>query len=231
VIRCSSFLIEVIYQSESIIAVSKPAGMIVHRGWGLDNETVADVVRDQITGCPVHAIHRLDRGTSGVLLFAKNAETARHLQSEMDNGHFHKTYIALVRGPMQEDCVVDHPVPKEKSKSSKRVPACTKFTVLSHKDRWTLVLAEPITGRLHQIRRHLKHLSHPIIGDVRYGKGEINRFFQSEYGLTRMSLHACQVEVPDLEGRILTLSAKMPDDLIHPLSKLGIEIPERFCNF
>lgn len=205
--------------------------MIVHRGWGLDNETVADIVRDQITGCPVHAIHRLDRGTSGVLLFAKNAETARHLQSQIDNGQFYKTYLALVRGPMRQDCIVDHPVPKEKSKSSKRVPASTKFTVLSHKDRWSLVRAEPITGRLHQIRRHLKHLSHPIIGDVRYGKGEINRFFQSEYGLMRMALHACQVEVSDLDGRMLTIRAKMPDDLLHPLSRLGIEIPARFRDF
>ena len=221
-------MIEVIYKSDSLIAVSKPAGMIVHRGWGLDTETVADVVRDQFTGCPVHAIHRLDRGTSGVLLFALNAETAKHVQSEMEHNRFHKTYIALVRGPMRADCVLDHPVPKDKDKSSKRVPARTKFTVLAHKDRWSLVQAEPETGRLHQIRRHLKHLSHPIIGDVRYGKGAINRFFVSEYGLSRMALHAIQLEFAAIEGFTIKIRAVLPPDLIVPLQKLGIEIPEAY---
>lgn len=200
----------------------------MHRGWGLDAETVADAVRDQIAMAPVFAIHRLDRGTSGVLLFARNAETARHFQTEMEQNRFSKTYLALVRGPMREDCIVDHPVPKEKSKKSKRVPACTKFTVLSHKDRWSLVLAEPQSGRLHQIRRHLKHLSHPIIGDVRYGKGEINRFFQQEYGLTRMALHAFQLEILAPDGRLITLRAQLPADLAMPLESLGIEIPGQF---
>jgi tRNA pseudouridine65 synthase len=221
-------VIEVIFQSESMIAVAKPAGMIVHRGWGLDSETVSDIVRDRITGSPVFAIHRLDRGTSGVLLFAKNAETARHLQLEMEKNRFRKQYLALVRGPMRQDCFVDHPVPKEKSKKSKRVPACTRFTVLSHKDRWSLVLAEPQTGRLHQIRRHLKHLSHPIIGDVRYGKGEINRYFQNEYGLLRMALHAFQIIVADSEGTVLTLKAQLPPDLLLPLNRIGIDIPQQF---
>lgn len=223
-------VIDVIYRSETLLAVTKPSGMIVHRGWGQDSETVADIVRDQITGCPVHAIHRLDRGTSGVLLFALNPDTARHIQDEMENNRFHKTYIALVRGPMREDCIVDHPVPKEKSKSSKRVPACTKFSILSHKDRWSLVQAEPVTGRLHQIRRHLKHLSHPIIGDVRYGKGEINRFFLNEYGLERMALHASQLELIDESGNELVLRSNLPEDLMRPLEKLGIEIPRRFSS-
>ena len=221
-------MIEVIYQSDTLVAVTKPAGWIVHRGWGQDSQTVADFVRDQITGCPVHAIHRLDRGTSGVLLFALNSDTARYIQGEMENNRFNKAYLALVRGPMREDCVVDHPVPKEKSKSSKRVTAITRFSVLSHKDRWSLVLAEPQTGRLHQIRRHLKHLSHPIIGDVRYGKGEINRYFLSEFGLNRMALHAYQFEFADLEGKTVTLRSKLPSDLLDPLARLGIALPLQF---
>ncbi len=217
-------LIEVIYEDDYLIAVSKPAGMIVHRGWGLDSETVSDIVRDQITHAQVHAIHRLDRGTSGVLLFAKNAETARFIQEEIEAQRFQKKYIALVRGPMREDQLVDHPVPKEKSKKSKRVPAVTKFSVLAHKDRWSLVLAEPVTGRLHQIRRHLKHISHPIIGDVRYGKGEINRFFKDEYGLERMALHAIQLDVKHPNGALLTLRASLPEDLLEPLNKLGMDL-------
>ena len=217
--------IELIYEDDFLIAVSKPAGMIVHRGWGLDSETVSDMVRDQITHAPVHAIHRLDRGTSGVLLFAKNSETARFVQEEIEAHRFQKKYIALVRGPMREDQLVDHPVPKEKSKKSKRVAAITKFTALGHKDRWSLVLAEPVTGRLHQIRRHLKHISHPIIGDVRYGKGEINRFFKAEYGLDRMALHAIQLDVKHPNGETLILRSPLPIDLMRPLIRLGMTIP------
>lgn len=216
--------IETIYEDEYLIAVCKPAGMIVHRGWGQDTETVSDIVRDEIVKAPIHAIHRLDRSTSGVLLFAKNAETARFIQEEMEQQQFHKKYIALVRGPMREDQLVDHPLPKEKSKKSKRVPAITKFTVLGHKDRWTLVLAEPITGRLHQIRRHLKHISHPIVGDVRYGKGEINRFFKEHYGLERMALHAFQLEVRHPSGKNLALLAALPLDLLEPLEKLDLNL-------
>lgn len=220
---------EIIYQDQNLIAVVKPSGMIVHRGWGQDARTVSDMIRDQITGAQVHAVHRLDRGTSGVLLFALNPESARFMQEQMQGSGFSKTYLALVRGPMLEDCYVDNPVPKDKSKKGIRLDARTRFRVLSHKDRWSLVLAEPITGRLHQIRRHLKHLSHPIVGDVRYGKGEINRLFRLDYGLERMALHAARLEirVPNSDRKLL-LAAKLPADLLGPLNKLGIQIPGEF---
>jgi|AGTN01.1.fsa_nt_gi Pseudouridylate synthases, 23S RNA-specific len=216
----SKVSIDVLYRSDSLIAVAKPAGMLVHRGWAQDDVTVADIVRDDVVGAPVHAIHRLDRGTSGVLLFALDPETAKNVQEMLpDPSRFQKEYIALVRGPMMEPCVLDYAIPKKPGGA--RVDALTEFTPLLHKDRWTLVEARPRTGRLHQIRRHLKHLSHPIIGDVLYGKGPINRFFRETYGLTRMALHAKKVVLTLPVGRV-EIEAPMPDDLRQPLERLGI---------
>lgn len=216
----SKMSIDVLYRSDTLIAVAKPAGMLVHRGWAQDDVTVADIVRDDVVGAQVHAIHRLDRGTSGVLLFALDPETAKNLQEMLpDPARFQKEYIALVRGPMRQPCVLDYAIPKKPGGA--RVDALTEFTPLLHKDRWTLVEARPRTGRLHQIRRHLKHLSHPIIGDVLYGKGPINRFFRETYGLTRMALHAKKVVLTLPEGRV-EIEAPMPDDLRQPLESLGI---------
>ncbi len=214
--------LDVLYRDEFLIAVGKPSGMIVHRGWDNDPITASDIVRDDIIKAPVFAAHRLDRGTSGVLLYALDAETARILQKQMEAGQFRKRYIALVRGPMKEGCILDHAIPKEKHHV--RVPAVTEFIPLAHKDRWSLVEARPITGRLHQIRRHLKHLSHPIVGDVRYGKGDVNRYFRENYDLNRMALHAIELSIIHPKtAEHLNISAPIPKDLTEPLGKLGIE--------
>lgn len=194
--------------------------MIVHRGWDKDPVTVADILRDDIVKTKVFAAHRLDRGTSGVLLFALNADAARDLQKQIEAGEVKKRYVALVRGPMKEGCLLDYPIAKDKE--SERVPAVTEFIPLAHKDRWSLVEARPRTGRLHQIRKHLKHLNHPIIGDVLYGKGEINRFFRETYNLNRMALHALAVTLKNGYDEIITIQAPIPEDLAEPLDKLGI---------
>lgn len=214
--------LQILYQDDRLLVVSKPAGLIVHRGLAYDDETVADIVRDRIIGAPVHAVHRLDRGTSGILLFALDSETARQLQVEFQENRVIKRYLALVRGPMRERRVVDHPVPKRKN--CEKVPAQTEFVPLAQKDRWTLVEALPQTGRMHQIRRHAKHLSHPIIGDVKYGKGDINRFFREQYGLTRMALHSWRLHIRLANGNLLNLEAAIPDDLRLPLEKLGMDL-------
>jgi tRNA pseudouridine65 synthase len=212
--------VTVLYRDQRLIAVSKPSGMIVHRGWGLDAMTVADIVRDQFVGSPIHAIHRLDRGTSGVLLFALDPDAARLVQAEFEAGRVVKRYLALVRGPMVESCVLDHPVPQRDG--GERVAALTEFRPLAHSDRWSLVEARPRTGRLHQIRRHLKHLSHHVVGDVRYGKGDVNRFFRDNYDLSRLALHAFTMELKCPDGNRLLLQADVPPDLSVALEKLGV---------
>jgi len=214
--------VEVVYRDEHLIVVNKPSGMIIHRGWDNDPVTVADIVRDKIAGIPVHAVHRLDRGTSGLIIFATSAQIAAFVQSQFTSGAIEKLYICLVRGPMKEASVVDHAIPNGKDKE--RVPAVTGFRPLAHKDRWSLVEASPRTGRMHQVRRHLKHISHPIVGDVRYGKGEINRFFKEEYGLCRLALHCLSLSFLHPNGDKLTLQAGLPPDLTEPLARLGISL-------
>lgn len=208
------------YRDDRLLAVVKPAGMIVHRGFDNDPVTVADVVRDRLVGAPVHAVHRLDRGTSGVVLFGLDPETARRMQAGFEGGTIAKRYLALVRGPMTAACTVDNPVPRVKD--GPRVPAVTDVEPLAHVDRWTLVEAHPRTGRLHQIRRHLKHISHPIVGDVRYGKGDINRLFRETYGLHRLALHAWAMTVPHPDGGEVYLQAPLPADLAEPWERLGV---------
>lgn len=218
----SAHFLEVIYRDDKLLVVNKPSGMLVHRGLDKDKVTVSDIVRDELVHKPVHALHRLDRGTSGVLLYALDAETARVVHAEIEAPSTFKRYVALVRGPMLEGCVVDRPVPSRNG--DRRVDAVTEFVPLAHKDRWTLVEARPRTGRLHQIRRHLKHLSHPVVGDVRYGKGDINRLFRQEYGLNRLALHALELNIVSDE-QPLKFRANLSVDLGEPLRLLGI-MPE-----
>lgn len=210
--------LQIIYKDDDFIAVNKPSGMIVHRGWDNDPVTVADIVRDSIVHAPVFAVHRLDRGTSGVLIFALRPEIARYFQEQI--GHMKKRYLTLVRGPMRRGCQLDHPIPNKKD--GPRVDAITEFQPIAHKDRWTLVDAVPLTGRLHQIRRHLKHLSHPVVGDVRYGKGDVNRFFRDNYKLSRIVLHCYQIELISPCGQALILNASVPEDLSEPFIRIGL---------
>ncbi|MBX9666989.1 MAG: hypothetical protein K2X93_05185 [Candidatus Obscuribacterales bacterium] len=210
--------LEIVYKDSDFIAVNKPSGMIVHRGWDNDPITVADIVRDSIIEAPVFAVHRLDRGTSGVLLFALRSEVARYFQNQMAD--MKKRYLTLVRGPMKAGFRLDHPIPNKKD--GPRVDAVTEFNPIAHHGRWTLVDAVPVTGRLHQIRRHLKHLSHPVVGDVRYGKGDVNRLFRDRFDLNRLALHCYQIELIAPCGEALVLNASLPDDLVVPFIRMGL---------
>lgn len=213
-------MVHVIYRDEFIVAVNKPTGMIVHRGYDRDPVTVADIVRDDIIGAPVHALHRLDRGTSGVLVFALDSETARFLQEKLHERSVKKRYLTVVRGPMKEGCVLDHAIPNKKD--GDRVDAVSEFRPLSHAGRWSLVEAIPLTGRLHQIRRHLKHLSHHVVGDVRYGKGDVNRFFRDNHAFKRLALHCFELILPLPNGSTVALSAPVPEEFTNLLIRMGL---------
>jgi tRNA pseudouridine65 synthase len=219
--------LSVLYRDQRMIVVDKPSGMLVHRGWGDDPVTAADIIRDEIVHRQIFGVHRLDRGTSGTLVFALDSEMARHIQQELQNGRVEKRYVALARGPMLEACTLDHPI--RMKETGRRVEAITEFEPLMQAGRWTLVEARPLTGRLHQIRRHLKHLNHPIVGDVRWGKGEINRMFRQEHGLHRMALHCYFLKVPYPDGTSVAIESPLPDDLTEPFRSLGMwPLPERF---
>jgi tRNA pseudouridine65 synthase len=211
-----------LHRDDRLIAMAKPSGLAVHRGASRDRVVALTLARDQV-GRHVYPVHRLDRATSGVLLFALDPEAARALQEQLEAGTVHKRYLALVRGIAPEEGVIDHPIPRDED--GPRVPAVTAFRRLDTFERYSLVEAVPRTGRRHQIRRHLKHISHPLIGDVLYGKGEHNRLFRDRFGLHRLALHALEITFahPD-DGRPLCIAAPVPEDLAGPLRAMGLEV-------
>ena len=216
----------VLYRDEQLIAIHKPSGLLVHRTVLDRHETrfAVQILRDQI-GQHVHPVHRLDRGTSGVLLFALDREIGRELSQQFETQQIDKTYLAVVRGHPDEAGIIDHPLSRQFDAYEFRTPdtageaqqALTRYRRLAITElpyrvdrypssRYALLELKPETGRRHQLRRHLKHLAHPIIGDATYGKGRHNRLFQELFGCQRMLL-AC------LEMRI-----------IHPRSKQSLVI-------
>lgn len=215
-------VVPILYRDDSLVAVAKPSGMAVHRGLSQERIVLLTVVRDQI-GRHVYPVHRLDRSTSGVVVFALDSGTARALQERFEGGAVVKRYIALVRGITPEAGVIDHPVPR--APDGPRVPAVTEYRRLGTFERYSLLEVLPRTGRLHQIRRHLKHVSHPLIGDVKYGKGEHNRLFRERFGLHRLALHALEIgfEHP-ADGHPFRAAAPLPEDLARPLLAMGLPV-------
>lgn len=201
--------LDVIYRDDFFIAINKPSGLLVHRSAIDRHETrfAMQLLRDQI-GQHVFPLHRLDKPTSGVLLFGLSTEAAQRAGDIISKHQNQKSYLAIVRGIVPEHSLVDHPLTEEidkytdaKADIKPAQTALTQFTKLAEvtlpfcvdkypESRYSLVKCEPQTGRKHQIRRHLKHISHPIIGDAKHGKGNHNRFFQQQFHSHRLLLHA-----------------------------------------
>lgn len=209
-----------LWSDEHLAVFNKPSGLAVHRGWAPDPITALTLARRRL-GRKVFPVHRLDRATSGVLVFALHHDAAGALQESFKTGEVEKTYWALVRGTPALSGIIDHPVPR--SEKGPRVEAVTHFRRLATAGRFSLVEACPKTGRLHQIRRHFKHATHPLVGDVRYGQGDINRMFRAEFGLHRLALHAMWIRFPHPStGQPLGVLSCLPQDLAGPLERLGI---------
>ncbi|MEN9313978.1 MAG: hypothetical protein RIS35_371 [Pseudomonadota bacterium] len=219
-------LLDILWRDEHLVAVFKPAGWLVHRT-GLDaGETrfVLQTLRDQL-GLHVYPVHRLDKGTCGVLLFALTPGVARTLTEAFTGRSVAKRYLAFVRGWMPSPVDVDHALrPDDAPADSPAQAAHTRFRRLARIEleavsdprfprTWAcLVEAWPATGRRHQIRRHLKHLAHPIIGDSTHGKGPLNRWWAARLGLQRLWLHALSVELAHpVSGQPLTIHSGFPE--------------------
>ena len=208
--------LRILHADVALIALDKPAGLLVHRT-GLDaheTDTALDRLRSMV-GPAVWPVHRLDKGTSGVLLFARSAEVARDLGAAFEAGAVRKRYLALVRGWPAESGERDAPLardPERPSTGQPTVPALTRWRRLACHEwpfpdgrhassRYALVEIEPHTGRRHQIRRHFKQMAHPLIGDSTHGKGAHNRAVAQWLGVDRLWLHAARLELPALGGR------------------------------
>lgn len=223
----------ILYQDEHLIAINKPADILVHRSKLDNHETrfVLQELRNQINQ-HVYPIHRLDKPTSGILLFALNPEIAAALSLQFEERAVEKRYWLLVRGYTEDSGSIDHPlVPKDDFKSrNKRLgkevkvkpakEAITEYKTLWKVEipfpvdkypcsRYSLVEAAPKTGRKHQLRRHFKHISHPIIGDPKYGKSTHNRYFSDRLDCNRLLLHSQYLS------------------FIHPVSNEKIEIEQK----
>lgn len=196
----AALALPVLYRDQWLAIIDKPAGLMVHDSALARGETdfAADRLRVQF-GCRVFLVHRLDRATSGCLLLAFDRETASLLGKTMMAGEVEKDYQAICRGWPEADFDVDHPLDGGPGKPVKK-PAQTRFQVLARAEcdwpsgefatsRYALVQAQPLTGRFRQIRRHLKHVSHQLIGDTSHGDGRHNRAFRM-VGIHRMLLHA-----------------------------------------
>ncbi|MBT6177697.1 MAG: pseudouridylate synthase [Deltaproteobacteria bacterium] len=215
-----AFDIEVLHRDEDIVVVNKPSGLLVHRGWDNDKVVAMTLVRD-LVGCHVFPVHRLDRPTSGALIFALHKDAARVLSQSFEAGTVRKGYLALVRGITPDDGLIDNPVPKKPK--GPRVDAVTRYRRIFTFERYSLVEAWPQTGRLHQIRRHLKHITHPLIGDVNYGKGDQNRLFRERFSLNRLALHAACISFNHPVSDVLVeIQAPMPVDMAGPLTQMGV---------
>ena len=213
--------LEIIFQDEELVAINKPAGLLVHRTYLDPHETrfAMMMLRDQI-GCWVYPIHRLDKGTSGVLLFGKNPEIASSLGTMVLEHQFRKQYLAVVRGYAPDKDTVDYPVPQ--GRKGEKKPAVSHFetllrTELPHKvgifdtARYSLLRVLPETGRRHQIRRHLKHIFYPIIGDRLYGDRAHNKFYKEDLNIPQMLLHAYELEFTHpVNNNTLNLIASLP---------------------
>lgn len=216
------------YQDAQLVAIDKPAGLLVHRT-GLDaGETrfAVQLLREQI-GRPVWPAHRLDKGTSGVLLFTLDAATAGALGASFDGGQgVAKTYRAVVRGWPADEGLIDHPLTRlpDDARATRALPAQparTRWRTLARlalpvahgafaQTRCALVELTPETGRRHQLRRHMKHIAHPIIGDATHGKGPLNRALAGWLGVRRLWLHACALRLPHpASGEWLTIRAPL----------------------
>ncbi|MFT5808038.1 MAG: tRNA pseudouridine65 synthase [Moritella dasanensis] len=235
-------MLNILYQDEYLVAIDKPAGLLVHRSWLDSHETqfAMQMVRDQI-GQHVYTVHRLDRPTSGVLLFALSSDVARQM-SEIFQAHaLTKRYLAVVRGWINEAGTLDYALKVELDKIADKQAtqdkdaqeAVTHYKPLHQVEiphavsknhptsRYCLMELEPQTGRKHQLRRHMRHLFHPIVGDTTHGDGRHNVFYREHFNLQRLLLIS----------KSLSFIHPITEQPVHIEAEVGAEILGLFEQF
>lgn len=231
--------LEIIYHDDDYIVINKPSGLLVHRSPIDRHETrfAMQLLRDQI-GQRVYPVHRLDKPTSGLLVFALHSEAANALQQQFIHGELDKYYLAVVRGYTPQQLTIDHPVKavqdkKHQGRVTDAKPALTHLQTLAQceldvciekypKSRYSLVALHPVTGRRHQLRYHMKHISHPIIGDPKYGKSKHNHYFTEAFANTRLLLTAVKLAFTHpYSQQAIRLTARPTEDFCQTIEQLG----------
>lgn len=234
-----------IYRDPWLLVVHKPAGLLVHRSPIDRHETefALQYARRLNGGEHVYPVHRLDRPTSGLLVFARDAATASVLGKALMAGQVSKTYLAMVRGWAPEQGLIDHPLrehatdkrckdePQPLREASTRYQrmATTELPVAIEsypQSRYSLLRLHPETGRKHQLRRHMQHISHPIIGDTNYGRTRHNHYFAERFGYSRLMLAATAMAfVHPVTGEPLQLHCPPEPTFMQMLSIFDDAIP------
>lgn len=216
--------LRILYQDEHIVAISKPSGMLVHKSErSPDQIVVLQTLAAQIDKF-LYPVHRLDRGTSGVLVFALAKKAAARLQKALSAESASKEYLALTRWPQHVFPLEDRWESRRALRNADGEPksAHSEFEVVEHIGHFALVRARIHTGRNQQIRRHLNHCARHVIGDTTHGKGRINQMFRKRFGLDRLFLHAERLRIaqPMREDHELTIVDPLPDELHSVLDRL-----------
>ena len=234
--------LQILYQDNDCVVVNKPAGILVHRSWLDKHETafVVTMLRDML-GQHVYPVHRLDHPTSGALLFAKSSVVARQLSVQFENHTVQKSYLAVVRGYLLGNGRIDYPLKirldkiADKFTDPNKPPqsAITDFENLATCElpfvsakryptsRYSLMKLTPITGRKHQLRRHMTHLFHPIVGDTTHGDTAQNKAVQAFTGVSRLLLHAHMLSFDDMNGQRVHAIAPLDDGFCQVMRDFG----------
>lgn len=225
--------ITVVHEDADLLAVDKPAGLAVHRSKMVarDDDYLMDRLRAQIGG-DLFLVNRLDRATSGLVLLARSRDVARALGEQLMSRSVDKTYLAVVRGWPDECGEIDHPLTVGGMKGERK-PSLTRWRRLATvevpialgrypQQRYALLALSPLSGRYRQLRRHLHHIHHPIIGDSTLGRGEHNRLFREHFGSHRMLLHAWKLALAHpASGERLHLEAALDATWAQLLQRFG----------
>jgi tRNA pseudouridine65 synthase len=225
--------IEIILEDEDLVAVNKPAGLLVHRSKiaADEDDFLLERLQRQL-GMPLYLAHRLDRATSGVLLLAKSREMAGDLGRVFMARDIVKRYLVVVRGWPAPEGLIDYPLPDVRERGPRK-PAVTRWRTLATvtvpialgkypEQRYALVEASPETGRYRQIRKHFHHVSHHVVGDTSHGRGDHNRLWRIHFGMHRMLLHAWRLEFRHPRSNdALVLGAGLDADWRKALDRFG----------
>lgn len=234
--------LEILYRDQYMVAINKPSGLLVHKSYLARNEKyfAMQLLRDQL-GQYVYPIHRLDRPTSGILLFALSSEVARQLNELFSNRRVKKGYVAVVRGYLKGRDILDYPLKEQLDKIADNKAcqhkepqeAITHWANISVAEfaqpigkysagRFSLIALAPQTGRKHQLRRHLAHMRHPIIGDTTHGDGAQNRYLRDHLGHNRLMLHAAQLQFEHpVTARMVKIYAPLDEVFVDVSQRLG----------
>ena len=224
-------MLEILYRDDHLIAINKPHGLLVHRSSiALDAEEFAiQLLRDQI-GKKVNPVHRIDRKTGGVLLFALDKSTEIAMQQQFMENKVSKIYTAIVRGHTPDTEEIDYPLRKENGTLQ---DAFTTYTTLKRAElpvpfgnhptsRYSLIEVVPTTGRMHQIRKHMSHVFHPIIGDRTHGCNKQNKLFKEKWEMITMLLHASSISFDHpVTGELITINAPLQKEFKWVMELMG----------